>query len=869
MAALVAAERHLWLTLSDIKDRDRVFLLDAPLSPSGLFGDAVDTVVDRHQEAGRQAAAFRRFLPRRSLTQGAAGREQPLPRAGSSYREGQKESVAARAPPRRRSRGGKKGARSKTSQPKPDLRTVLQARKSSTKKPWRFWTRAYEGSPRWGGTAVTAAHGACFAPVPSGDRSANPATYGVSGRSGLQRAHISVSSARKRSGAEMLATPSGVSTAASLAFSCRCAVPGYQTSHSNYTRGQSRETGSLSTLSGSVETTAKCVSMGPAYCRERLQNPVRFSPASIQRGEFHFGGPRAGSGNGTGGKHSLKEGGHRGGVSSRKRVRVLQPVLHSSKEGWRVASHFRSAAVEPLSQQTEVQDAYSQAGRVSNQVRGLVCRDRSKRRILPRLHPSHSQEVPEVCFQGQSLPISGTSLRPSTLTSHFYEVCGRRLSSAAATGRPHTQLYRRLVDSRSIRAKSGSTSRCCSRSYESVGVKTEPQEKCAFSITENHLSGGGVGFDHDAGTYCMSPARIESILTTVRRVKEGQSLTVKQFQRLLGLMAAASNVIPIGLLYMRPLQWWLKTKGFSPRGNPLRMIKVTRRCLRALDMWRQPWFLSQGPVLGAPCRRVTLATDASLTGWGAVMSGHPARGLWRGHHLAWHINRLEMLAVFQALKYFLPDLRGHHVLVRTDNTAVVSYINHQGGLRSRHLYRLAHQILVWAQGKLLSLRAVYIPGHLNVGADTLSRQGPLPGEWMLHTEVVKQIWRVFGQAQVDLFATQETAQCPLWYSLLHPAPLGLDAMVQTWPRLRLYAFPPVALLPGVLERVRRDGVRLLLVAPFWPGRVWFSDLISLLDGSPWEIPVRRDLLSQAGCTLVHPHPELWRLWVWPLRGHGS
>ncbi len=57
---------------------------------------------------------------------------------------------------------------------------------------------------------------------------------------------------------------------------------------------------------------------------------------------------------------------------------------------------------------------------------------------------------------------------------------------------------------------------------------------------------------------------------------------------------------------------------------------------------------------------------------------------------------------------------------------------------------------------------------------------------------------------------------------------------------------PIALLPGVLARVRRDEVSLLLVAPFWPGRVRFSDLISLLDGSPSEIPVRRDLLSQAG-----------------------
>ncbi|KAL0148975.1 hypothetical protein M9458_055779, partial [Cirrhinus mrigala] len=80
--------------------------------------------------------------------------------------------------------------------------------------------------------------------------------------------------------------------------------------------------------------------------------------------------------------------------------------------------------------------------------------------------------------------------------------------------------------------------------------------------------------------------------------------------------------------------------------------------------------------------------------------------------------------------------------------------------------------------------------------------GARPGEWMLHPEVVKQIWRVFCQTQVDLFATRETSQCPLWYSLSHPAPLGLDAMVQTWPRLRQYAFPLIALLPGVLERVR-------------------------------------------------------------------
>lgn len=38
MAALAATERHLWLNLSGIKERDRAFLLDAPLAPPRLFG---------------------------------------------------------------------------------------------------------------------------------------------------------------------------------------------------------------------------------------------------------------------------------------------------------------------------------------------------------------------------------------------------------------------------------------------------------------------------------------------------------------------------------------------------------------------------------------------------------------------------------------------------------------------------------------------------------------------------------------------------------------------------------------------------------------------------------------------------------------
>ncbi|XDV16809.1 hypothetical protein PO909_016345 [Leuciscus waleckii] len=217
----------------------------------------------------------------------------------------------------------------------------------------------------------------------------------------------------------------------------------------------------------------------------------------------------------------------------------------------------------------------------------------------------------------------------------------------------------------------------------------------------------GVLWDSTIMQARLSPARISAILTAVKGVKLSQSLTVKQFQRLLGLMAAASNVITFGLLYMRPLQW-LRIKGFSLRGNPFCTIKVMRRCLRALVKWKKPWFLAQGPVLGASCRRVTLSTDASLTGWGAVMSGRSAKGLLQDHQRSWRINRLEMMAVFRALKYFLPDLRGHHVLVLPDNTLMVS----------------------------------------NIRADILLRQGLRPGEWRLHPKVVELLWENFDETSV-------------------------------------------------------------------------------------------------------------------------
>ncbi len=127
-------------------------------------------------------------------------------------------------------------------------------------------------------------------------------------------------------------------------------------------------------------------------------------------------------------------------------------------------------------------------------------------------------------------------------------------------------------------------------------------------------------------------------------------------------------------------------------------------------------------------------------------------------------------------------------------------------------------------------------------------------------------WSWFGAAQVDLVASPETTHCQ-WFYTLTEATLGTDALAHSWPRgLRKYAFSPVSLLAQTLCKIREDEEQVLLVAPYWPNRTWFSELMLLATAPPWPIPLRKDLLFQRRGTLWHPRPDLWKLHVWSLDG---
>ncbi len=146
----------------------------------------------------------------------------------------------------------------------------------------------------------------------------------------------------------------------------------------------------------------------------------------------------------------------------------------------------------------------------------------------------------------------------------------------------------------------------------------------------------GLVWDSTMMQACLSPARIETILTAVARVRKGRSLTVKQFQKLLVLMAAASSDTFWPAVHETPTMV-TQDQGVLPKGKPTLHDQghtAMPTCLRHVE---ETLVLVSRPGAGSSLSpRNAITTDASLTGWGAVMSGHLACGPWSGHHLTWH-----------------------------------------------------------------------------------------------------------------------------------------------------------------------------------------------------------------------------------------
>ncbi len=84
MSTLVVQERHLWLCLTDMKEQEKVQFLNAPVSQTGLFGDAVESCAQQFSAAQKQTEVIKHIMRRRKPAAAStpAAAPQPARRCG-------------------------------------------------------------------------------------------------------------------------------------------------------------------------------------------------------------------------------------------------------------------------------------------------------------------------------------------------------------------------------------------------------------------------------------------------------------------------------------------------------------------------------------------------------------------------------------------------------------------------------------------------------------------------------------------------------------------------------------------------------------------------------------------------------------------
>ena len=361
-----------------------------------------------------------------------------------------------------------------------------------------------------------------------------------------------------------------------------------------------------------------------------------------------------------------------------------------------------------------------------------------------------------------------------------------------------------------------------------------------------------------------TPVRANNLIGLIEEFLSTPSPPALLWRRLLSHLSSLILLVSVGMIRMRLLQLCLKDQWdflddqFQVSWSPL--------CREDLLWWSRVVQLREGVSLSLPAPDISFFSDASDVGWGALVGKHHASGLWSPHQKALSINMRELLAVQLGLQAFEHLLVGMSVALFCDNTTTVAYLRRSGGTFSSTLNATAREVLLWAENRRIRLLPQFIMGSSNVTADALSRPNQVIGsEWTLHQEVVDQLVHKWS-AVIDLFATSLTARLPVYFSpASDPRAAGTDALLQPWDNLQAYAFPPIAIIRRVLLKLRSSkNCELTLIAPFWPQRDWFPDLLELLSDVPVTLSSRRDLLRQPHFHRFHQNLPMLQLTAWRL-----
>lgn len=256
-----------------------------------------------------------------------------------------------------------------------------------------------------------------------------------------------------------------------------------------------------------------------------------------------------------------------------------------------------------------------------------------------------------------------------------------------------------------------------------------------------------------------TPEKAQKLKSACKKLLTKPELTVQELAEVIGIIVSNFPGVEFGPLFYRGLERDKSLALKHSKGNFSSKLQLSPDAIAELKWWCEN--------IESATKRVTygnpdiiITTDASTLGWGAVLDNQSIGGQWTQSEACHHINYLELLATFLALKRFCKDVSKVHIRIRTDNTTTVTYLNSMGGMQSLQCDRLTKQIWLWCMQREIWVSACHVAGKNNTQADRASRHFDDNTEWMLRQDIFLSITQLWGKPEIDLFASRLNAQLP-------------------------------------------------------------------------------------------------------------
>lgn len=374
----------------------------------------------------------------------------------------------------------------------------------------------------------------------------------------------------------------------------------------------------------------------------------------------------------------------------------------------------------------------------------------------------------------------------------------------------------------------------------------EPSQKIMFL---------GLELDSENKEVRIPVEKVEALRSNIAFLLEQKEVSARQLAGIAGRLISVARAFAPARLYTRSFYQLIK------RHRLAKWDWDSTFTLSEQELKDAQWLIVNlekfnGRAAWLPAVLLTIQTDASLTGWGAVLQAAQARGMWSSAEKGLHINRLEIKAVEQAIHSFKGFLYGQAFQVASDSSVAVSYLENGGGSNKdmSDQVRTIWELLIQCGATLI--RSFWIPGKENE-ADSLSRYKDFE-DWRLTQRVFEQLQRKWGPHTVDRMADHLNTHLEVFNSLMWcPRTAAVNAFAQHWGGQNNYVCPPARLVHQVLLHIRECRAKATVIVPNWGGQPWWP-LLQELKVDELLLPPPREAFCQGESGRVEP----WRNASW-------